>query len=155
MDSDDTDRIAKRVVLHAPREKVWRTITSTEVFRNVFSIDLSGEFSPGASLRGPVTAEGPSKGQPVELTVEQMEPGRLFSWRWHPGAPDPSVDTASEPTTLVVVSLEDHPEGTLVSVVESGFDRLPASRRASALKDNTQGWEWVLQRLDERVGAAV
>jgi len=72
--------------------------------------------------------------------VEHMEAERLFSFRWHPYAVDPKVDYSKEPSTLVEFTLEDAPGGTRLTVVESGFDRLPASRRDEAFRMNEGGW---------------
>jgi hypothetical protein len=38
--------------------------------------------------------------------------------------------------TRVVFELADAPGGTLLTVVESGFDRIPLARRAKAFRDN-------------------
>jgi hypothetical protein len=35
------------------------------------------------------------------IAIERMEPERLFSFRWHPGAAEPGYDYSAEPTTLV------------------------------------------------------
>jgi uncharacterized protein YndB with AHSA1/START domain len=69
-----------------------------------------------------------------------MEPERLFSFRWHPYAVEPGVDYSAEPTTLVSFTLEDAPGGTKLAIVESGFDAIPASRRAKAFSMNEKGW---------------
>jgi uncharacterized protein YndB with AHSA1/START domain len=133
---------------------VWRTITDTEEFARVFSLELTGTFAPGARMRGTVTHHD-YEGLPYEMTVERMEPERLFSWRWHPGAVDRDVDYSSEPTTLVVLELEEHPDGTMLSLVESGFDRIPLARRAMAFEGNDAGWTEVLRLMEQRVEAAV
>ena len=80
-----------------------------------------------------------------------MEPERRLSWRWHPYAVDPKVDYSSEPTTLVEFELQDAPEGTLLTVVESGFDRIPAARRAEAWRMNDQGWSAQMQNIERHV----
>jgi uncharacterized protein YndB with AHSA1/START domain len=76
-----------------------------------------------------------------------MEPERLFSWRWQPGG-NPDLDPA-EPTTLVVFVLEEVPEGTRVTVTETGFDRIPAERRGEAYRQNEAGWTGQLKNLQE------
>ena len=76
-----------------------------------------------------------------------MEPERLFSWRWHPGEIDPKRDYAKDPTTLVVFTLEEAPGGTLLTVVESGFDKLPAHRRDTAFRSNGEGWTIQMQNI--------
>ena len=154
MSPTNTDRIEKTMVLRAPRERVWQTITDTGEFGRLFNFELAGSFAPGALIKGRLTLEG-YEGVTFELTVERMEPGRLFSWRWHPGGVERDVDYSAEPTTLVVLALEDHPEGTLLSVVESGFDQVPLPRRTTAFRDNDQGWAEVLRLMERRVGTAV
>ena len=61
-----------------------------------------------------------------------MDRERLFSYRWHPYAVSADVDYSAEPTTLVEFRLEEATGGTLLTVVESGFDRLPSGRQAEA-----------------------
>jgi len=80
-----------------------------------------------------------------EVVVERMEPEHLFSWRWQPGG-DPDVNPA-EPTTLVVFELEELPEGTRLTVTESGFDRIPIARRSKAYRENDEGWRGQLENL--------
>jgi hypothetical protein len=85
-----------------------------------------------------------------------MEPERLFSWRWHPGDIDPSRDMSKEPTTLVVFTLEEAGQGTVLTVVESGFDQLSPAYRATAFRLNDEGWDEQLRNIERHVtGAAV
>ncbi len=74
------------------------------------------------------------------ITVERVDPEHLLSYRWHPYAVDPDMDYAHEPTTLVEFRLAEVADGTQLTVVESGFDRIPLARRATALRMNDQGW---------------
>src|SRR5438128_8995355 len=120
MSTATTDRIEKKVLLRAPRARVWRALTDIQEFGAWFGVELTGAFSPGARLRGKITHKG-YEHLTMDITVERMEPERLFSWRWHPGA---SPAAANEPTTLVVFELVEVPEGTMLTVVESGFDKI-------------------------------
>jgi uncharacterized protein YndB with AHSA1/START domain len=86
------------------------------------------------------------------MTIVQMEPERHFSYRWHPGAVDPALDYSVEPTTLVVFSLEPAPEGVLLTITESGFDRIPLDRRAKAFLMNESGWSMVVKLFEEYLG---
>jgi uncharacterized protein YndB with AHSA1/START domain len=86
---------------------------------------------------GPAVQRG--RGRPPHL-IEQMEPERLFSFRWHPGAIDPHIDYSREPTTLVAFALEEAEGGVLLTLIESGFDQIPLERRAKAFAGNEQGW---------------
>jgi uncharacterized protein YndB with AHSA1/START domain len=148
-----TDRIEKRVLLKAPRGKVWRALADTQAFGQWFGVALTGSFAPGAHLRGRVTHEGYTHVL-FEITVEAMEAERLLSWRWHPHAVDPGADYTAEPTTLVAFELADVEDGTLLTVVESGFDAIPLARRAEAYRGNEQGWGSQMEAIDRYVAGA-
>jgi uncharacterized protein YndB with AHSA1/START domain len=86
---------------------------------------------------------------PVEITIEKMEPGTLFSFRWHPYAIEPGVDYSKEPTTLIVFVLEERKDGVMLTVTESGFDQIPLTRRVKAFTANEEGWGMVLKLIEE------
>src|SRR5688572_13713448 len=100
----DTDRIEREVFLKAPPSRVWRALTDAAEFGNWFGAEMQGVFVPGARLRGRVTIPG-YQHLTMDITIERLEPERVFSWRWHPGAPGPGDDFSAEPTTLVVFEL--------------------------------------------------
>jgi uncharacterized protein YndB with AHSA1/START domain len=140
------DRLQKQILLTASRPRVWRALSRAEEFGAWFGAKVSGLFVPGATLRGPITSKG-YEHLTLELTVDRVEPERLLSFRWHPGAVDPALDYSSEPTTLVTFELDESSEGTLLTVSESGFDQIPASRRAEAFRMNNEGWGVQLQNI--------
>jgi uncharacterized protein YndB with AHSA1/START domain len=88
-----------------------------------------------------------------ELLVEALEPERRFTFRWHPNAIEPGVDYTKEPTTQVTFTLEDAEGGTLLRVVESGFDSIPLERRADALKSNESGWSEQMRNIETYLGS--
>jgi uncharacterized protein YndB with AHSA1/START domain len=147
-----TDRIEKTIVLRAPRARVWRALAQAEEFGAWFGLALDGAFAPGARLTGRLTTPG-HEHLTLEITVERVEPEHLLSYRWHPYAMEPGVDYASEPTTLVEFHLADVADGTQLTVVESGFDRIPPERRAIAFRMNEQGWAEQLTHIARYVGA--
>ena len=134
-----TDRIEKTVVLKAPRARVWRAIADAKQFGEWFRVRLDGEFAAGATVRGSITYPGYEHIR-WEAVIQKVEPERLFSFTWHPYAVDPKVDYSGEPPTLVEFTLEAIPSGTRLRVAESGFDRIPAHRRAEAFRMNEGGW---------------
>lgn len=160
----DTDRIQKRVVLRAPLERVWNAVSEATQFGSWFGAAFDGPFAPGKAMKGriqPTKADPevaklqePHAGKPFEMTVEQIEPMRLFSFRWHPFAVDPKVDYSSEPTTLVTFELESVPGGTQLTITESGFDRLPATRRGKAFEMNAQGWTHQMRLIEKYLAHA-
>lgn len=145
-----TDRIEKQVLLKAPRARVWRALTDSQQFGQWFGVRFEQPFTAGAVLRGKITpttvdatvaaAQKPYEGKAFDITVERVEPERLVSFRWHPYAVDEKLDYSKEPTTLIEFTLEEVPDGVLLRVTESGFDRIPLERRAKAFEMNEHGW---------------
>ncbi len=148
MSASNTDRITEKALLRAPRTRVWAALADSEEFGRWFGVKDLGVFTPGATVRGKVTHKG-YEHVTWEATIERMEPGRLLSFRWHPYAVDPGVDYSGEPTTLVVFELEDAPNGTKLTVVESGFDGIPAARRAKAYEMHEEGWAMQMKSIAE------
>jgi uncharacterized protein YndB with AHSA1/START domain len=134
-----TDRIEKSVVLDAPRTRVWRAITDVAQFNQWFGVHLESPFAPGAEVHGRITHPG-YEHVVMRVWVDRLEPERFFSFRWHPHAIQPGVDYTSEPTTLVTFTLEDAGPRTRLTIVESGFDAIPESRRHAAFTGNSNGW---------------
>jgi uncharacterized protein YndB with AHSA1/START domain len=150
-DTTSTDRIEKNVVLRAPRSRVWRAITNAEEFGTWFRMKLDGEIVQGAKLHGTVTRPGNEHISPIEMLIEQVEPERYFSYRWHPYALDAAVNYSAEPMTLVEFILDETEGGTAVTIVESGFDRIPLARRDEAFRMNNNGWAGQVKNLAQYV----
>jgi uncharacterized protein YndB with AHSA1/START domain len=149
--AEQTDRIEKRVTMKAPRARVWRALTTPAEFGSWFGVNIPGPFTPGARITGSITHPEYSH-LTFEITIEKVEPERLFSWRWHPNAIDPKRDYSSEETTLVTFELQDAPGGgTIVTVLETGFDRLPPARRAEAFRGNDEGWTAQMKNIRAHV----
>jgi len=159
-----TDKIEKKILLRAPRARVWRAISDSTEFGTWFGLKLNGPFRTGAVMNGVLTpsmvipsvgeSQKPYEGMKFDFTIERIEPQRLFSFRWHPGAADPNMDYSSEPTTLVEFLLEDAPGGVMLTVTESGFDKIPLARRAQAFKSNDGGWSEMVKVIEAYVGNA-
>ena len=149
-DTVSTDRIEKRGVLRAPRTRVWRALTNAEEFGTWFRVKLEGAFTAGRPVRGRLSIPG-YEHVTLELLVERIDPERYFSYRWHPYAVDPAVDYSTEPTTLVEFTLEETDGGTVLTIVESGFDRIPLARRAEAFRMNDNGWTGQIKQLAKYV----
>jgi uncharacterized protein YndB with AHSA1/START domain len=154
-----SDRIEKTILLRAPRARVWRALTDAREFGDWFGVKLDAPFAPGTLVRGTIAptkfdsdvAKGqqPYEGLPFEITIDRIEPERLFSFRWHPFAIERGVDYSSEPMTLIVFTIDEVPEGVLLTVTESGFDQIPLARRAQAFTANEQGWNMVVRVVEK------
>jgi uncharacterized protein YndB with AHSA1/START domain len=158
MTTSVTDRIEKTIVLRAARARVWRALTDPKEFGDWFGMRFDDPFVPGGRVRATVVgttvdpevakAQQQHAGVRFEIHIERIEPQRLFSFRWHPGAVDPSIDYSKEPTTLVEFALAEAAGGVQLTVTESGFDRIPLARRAAAFSGNEQGWAVVVTLID-------
>ena len=146
------DRIEKQVTLDAPRSRVWRALTDVAQFNAWFGVKLSAPFVPGAEVSGQITIRDYDH-VTMTIWIETMEPERFFSFRWHPYAIEPGVDYSAEPTTLVEFRLGDVAGGTRLTVVESGFDRIPAARREEAFRMNEGGWAEQMLNVERHVAA--
>lgn len=149
--AESTDRIEKQFHVNAPVSRVWRAVSNHEEFGAWFRMTIDRPFATGASVLGRITIPG-YEHVTVEMRVERIEPENYFSYRWHPYAVDPAIDYSAEPMTLVEFRLEAAQGGTSVTIVESGFDRLPSDRRAEAFRMNQGGWDGQARNLAAHVG---
>jgi len=145
-----SDRIEKEVLLRAPLERVWRAISNADEFGRWFGVRFDGPFVPGAAVTGVITpttvddevarAQEPHAGKADTWEIVAVEPQRRLAFRWHPYAVESGADYSQEPTTLVEFTLDETADGVLLRIVESGFDAIPADRRASAFEAHSEGW---------------
>lgn len=144
-----SDRIEKQIDLKAPVSRVWRALTDYREFGQWFQAKLDGPFVPGEVSRGQINC-GHTNATWLAV-VQKMEPERLFSFTWHPYAIDSNIDYSSETPTLVEFILEPIASGTRLHVIESGFDKVPANRRAEAFRMNAGGWDFQLKNIERYV----
>ena len=149
-----TDRIEKQILLRSPRSRVWRAISDKTEFGTWFRVQFPpGTFAAGEKVSGKITYPG-YENLTMDIDVVEVTPEQRFSFRWPPYAIEPNVDYSSDPTTLVTFTLEDAPEGTLLTIVESGFDQIPAHRRDEAFRMNEEGWAEQIQNIERHVAAS-
>jgi uncharacterized protein YndB with AHSA1/START domain len=144
------DKIEKRIELKAPVARVWRALTDHREFGQWFRVKIDGPFKPGEVSHGQITRPG-YEHLKWEVVVQKMEPESLFSFTWHPYAVDPQTDYSKEPPTLVEFRLEKIAGGTLLSVTESGFDKIPSRRRLEAFRMNENGWGQQIENIESHV----
>ena len=155
----DTDRIDKRIVLRAPRERVWKAVSEAKAFGSWFGVEFDGAFREGARLTGRIvpTTVDPEvarmqerhRGMPFAFSVGRIEPPRRIEFRWHPFAIEPGIDYSHEEATLIVFELTEVDGGTQLTITESGFDRIPIERRAKAFAANDAGWSHQLKLVEK------
>jgi uncharacterized protein YndB with AHSA1/START domain len=148
-----SDRIEKRIELKAPLARVWRALTDYREFGEWFQVKLEEPFVPGQTARGYITWPG-YEHLVWEAVVQTMEAERLFSFTWHPYSVDPKADYSKETPTLVEFRLEETASGTLLTLTESGFDKVPAARRDEAFLRNDGGWAQQMKNIETHVDKA-
>ena len=146
-----TDRIEKQFDVSATRSRVWRALSNAEEFGTWFGMKVDRPFVVGSTVFGRLTM--PKYDHiTIEMQIASIEPETYFAYRWHPAAIDASIDYSAEPMTLVEFRLTESAGGTTITIVESGFDQLPASRRAEAWRMNEGGWNGQGKKLAAYVG---
>jgi uncharacterized protein YndB with AHSA1/START domain len=149
----NTNRIEKQIEIKAPVSRVWRALTDHAEFGKWFGVKMKTPFVVGKTSMARVTHPGFEKIQ-WAATVKKMKPQSLFSYTWHPYAIDPDVDYSKESPTLVEFRLEKTATGTLLTVTETGFDKIPAHRRAEAYRMHKGGWAQQLKNIKKHVAKA-
>jgi uncharacterized protein YndB with AHSA1/START domain len=145
-----SDRIEKQIELKAPLSRVWKALTDHKQFGEWFRVNIQSPFVPGQTARGNVLYPG-YEHVVWEAVILTMEPEHLFSFTWHPFAIDPAVDYSGETPTLVEFRLQPTAAGTLLTLTESGFDKIPAHRRADAFRMNDHGWTQQMKNIETYV----
>jgi uncharacterized protein YndB with AHSA1/START domain len=147
------DQLQKRIEIAAPIARVWRALTDAQQFGAWFQVKLDGPFSAGHPVGGQLTYPGYEHLR-MEVVVQTLTPTSYFAYTWHPYATNPAVDYSQEIPTLVEFHLEEQPSGTLLTVTESGFAKLPPERYTDAFRMNGHGWEQQLRNIDAYVRRA-
>lgn len=133
--------IEQEVLIEAPAQVVWRTITEPDQMSKWFADKVDLVVEPGA--RGYM--EFGDQGGPVE--VETVDPPNLFSFRWnHPRDEDPVRGNSM----LVEFTLtEEGPERTRLRVTESGHELRdwPDAEKQRYADEHRGGWIDFLDRL--------
>ncbi len=131
--------VRRTVLLPAPRDRVWAALTTPE--------QLTGWF--GQTARIEQLAVGGTGGfgwtaYPGEfpMVIRELEPQRVFAFTWGTRGQPIRSDNA----TTARFTLEDAEGGTLLTVVESGFEAL-AGDPLAAMEDNREGWDHELDDL--------
>jgi uncharacterized protein YndB with AHSA1/START domain len=142
--------IEREVVIEAPVEVVWRTVTEPDQIVQWFSDTAEIDVRPGGE--GTLTFVDRATHEPTttRLTVERVDPHRTFAFRWsYPEGTRPGVGNS----VLVEFTLTAEGVHTRLRVVERGLAELdwPAERKASYAEGHNKGWVTHLDRLREYV----
>jgi uncharacterized protein YndB with AHSA1/START domain len=143
-------QIEKQIEIAAPVSRVWRALTDYRQFGEWFLVKMDGPFVAGKPIGGQINHPGYEHVR-MEIVVKAIEPETLFSYTWHPYSVEPKVDYTKEPSTLVEFRLQATAGGTLLTVTESGFEKIPSERRAEAFRRNDGGWKQQMKNIEAYV----
>lgn len=149
---DLSDRIEKQLELRAPLSRVWRALTDYREFGQWFGVEVAGPFVIGELARGRITHPG-YEHLIWAARITEMVPEKMFSFTWHPFAIEPDVDYSDELPTLVEFRLKRRAYGTLLTLSESGFDKIPFGRRFNAFRGNAEGWDAQMKNIERYVSS--
>ena len=133
------DSIEKTIVIAAPVSKVWDAIADYRKFGEWFQVRLDQPFVEGGKTTGMITVPG-YENLKWEGTVVAIEPEKRIAFSWVTHAIDPDRDYTGEPETSCEFLLEPAGDGTRLTIIESGFSKLPAGVREEAFLRNDEGW---------------
>ena len=133
-------KVERSVVIKAEQARVWQALTTPKEIAKWFQVFDFDKAEVGQKIH---TSWEPNDAVDFNETfgeVAVVEPINRFGFRWQISPPNPAM-------TLVVFDLETIPEGTRVTVTETGFEALPESLRQKRFSDNSGGWEYMVKSL--------
>ena len=133
-------KIVQKVEIDAPITKVWDAIIDHNKFGEWFRCKLDQPFEEGKPSTGMMTYPG-AEHVPWQATVLKIIEQKRLEFTWPPYVEDESVNLDDEPWLHCTFELEETATGTLLTITESGFDKLTAAIRDDARRGNEQGWE--------------
>jgi uncharacterized protein YndB with AHSA1/START domain len=141
-------RIERDVVIEAPVEVVWRTITQPDQITRWFADRVELELKPGGQGYlgfGGQGGQGEQTG--TAIVVETVDEPSRFAFRWN-RPQDEGPDPAN--SVLVEFTLKAQgPECTHLRVVEVGLEMVtwPDDEKQSYVEDHNGGWVQCFDRL--------
>ncbi|TDR23515.1 SRPBCC family protein [Marinicella litoralis] len=137
------DTIQRKIQVKATQQQIYAAIADPELVVKWFPETLEGDYQPGSQ---PVFGFG--EGGKTQIHVEAAKPHEYFAFRWVPGSNMFIGDVRTVPHTLVEFKISAATDGACeVTLTESGFAALPAAMMADAIKQNSGGWDFMMDRL--------
>lgn len=138
------DAIQRVITINVPKERVYAAIADPKQITNWFPNAVEGSLAVGER---PIFDFGEYGRN--QIYVEAAQPHEYFAFRWMPGSNHFMGDVLTMPNTLVEFRLEESEGVTKVTLVESGFASLPAEHAEENFRQNCNGWEYMLGRLEK------
>ena len=144
------DIIKREITINATKERIYEAIANPEQVVLWFPETLEGDYKPGDR---PIFGFGEHGKNQVYIV--EAKPYEYFAYRWVPGANHFLGDVLTVPNTLVEFRIDEAADKSCkVTLTESGFSKLPTELMESAYKQNSGGWDFMLDRLTKYFEAA-
>ena len=140
-----THAITKEIRVAAPPGRAFEVFT--ERIAEWWPLDRYSVFGADATVAfedDRIVERSPGGEETVWAEVLAFEAAARVRFTWHPGRPD------DDQPTEVEVTFAAEGDGTLVTLVHTGWERLSDDRLAGRV-DYDNGWPLVLQRYAELV----
>ena len=142
--------IEREILIEAPADVVWRTITEPAQIEQWFADRVELDLRPG----GAGTFIFEEHGVSAQLVVDTVEPPHRFAFRWsHPDGQSPA---AGNSTLVEFLLTAESDERTRLRVLETGLDLVTWSddEKERFAEDHRQGWSHHVGRLGDLLGVA-
>lgn len=137
--------IQRELMINATAERIYNAIATPELVVKWFPDTVSGDYRQGAQALFSFGEKHRSS-----VYIEAANPYHYFAYRWVPGGTNFTGDVRTVPNTLVEFHITElEPGRSKVSLTETGFAGLPADIAASSLQQNSNGWDFMLGRLQQ------
>ena len=136
------NEIRRTITLPASRDKVWDALTNPA--------KIAKWFGDRVEFDNLVVGEMMLFGWEEDLVrgvIANVSPKSHFAYKWEAGRNNLDTPFEEMTTTLVAFNLEEVPEGTRLTMVETGFSALPSELKLWQFKENNSGWDAELQDL--------
>lgn len=133
--------VERSIWIDAPREQAWRAITEVSYLNQWYATYYHWDIP---TLEVGETVKFYNKdnhGDVQTATIEVVDPPRQFTLRWHPNPQYPMVSLV---TTFL---LEEENGGTQASIIESGYEAVPADERQQWLDATSGGYTLSMENL--------
>ncbi|HMQ10505.1 MAG TPA: SRPBCC family protein [Oligoflexia bacterium] len=139
------NEIKREIIINASQEKVYDAISNPKKITQWFPETLEGKFEVGEQ---PIFGFGEDGKN--QVYIESASPYSHFSYRWVPGANHFLGDVTKVANTLVTFRIESlGGDRCKVILTETGFSQLPNNVIEKSFKQNSGGWDFMLNRLEQ------
>jgi uncharacterized protein YndB with AHSA1/START domain len=143
--------IEQEIWIDAPVDVVWRTVTEPQQVSRWFADEADLTAKPGQDGTLTFTDKATHQRVSAHITVQAVEPDRMFSYRWlHEAGTEPAEGNS----VLVEFTLTPENGGTRLRVAETGLERMgwPREQQDTYARDHIEGWVTHLTRLRDLLG---